>query len=162
MDDYLSKPVQAAQLLETVGRLAVKKVKSSRPTVDGARKVVLDEVSLMRRVEGDLPLLRQMVKAFRSDTAGALEKIRRAVADKDSEALRGRAHALKGSAATLAGPLAAAAALKLETLAREGNFKRAREAAQSLTREVRKLDRSLDAFVVKMASRGRPSGRRQA
>ena len=163
MDDYLSKPVQAEQLLETVGRLAVKKVKSARPTVDGGtRKVILDEATLMRRVEGDLPLLRQMVKAFRADAPGTLEKIRRAVAERDSEALRSRAHALKGSAATLAGPLAAAAALKLEILAKEGNFKRAREAYKGLTREVRKLDRSLDAFAMKMVSGGRQDGRRRA
>src|SRR6185369_8933599 len=122
MDAYLSKPVQAAQLLDTVGRLAVRKVKPARPAVSSVnRKRVLDEESLMERVEGDLPLLREMVQAFRSDAFGTLEKIHRAVVDKDAEALQGRAHALKGSAATLAGPLAVAAALKLENLAKEGN-----------------------------------------
>jgi signal transduction histidine kinase/DNA-binding response OmpR family regulator len=163
MDEYLSKPVQAAQLLETVGRLAVQKAKPARPLVSPAdRKRVLDEDSLMERVEGDLPLLREMVRAFRSDAFGTLEKIRRAVAEKDAEALRSRAHALKGSAATLAGPLAVAAALKLENLAKDRNFKRAREAYQALAREVKKLDRSLDSFAGRSKGGNSQSRRRRA
>ncbi|MCI0409337.1 MAG: Hpt domain-containing protein, partial [Acidobacteria bacterium] len=163
MDAYLSKPVQAAELLDTVGRLAVKKVKPARPVVSSVnRKRVLDADSLMERVEGDLPLLREMVRAFRSDAFGTLEKIRRAVAEKDAEALKGRAHALKGSAATLAGPLAVAAALKLENLAKEGNFKRAREAYQALAREVKRLDRSLDSLAGRSRGDDRHSRRRRA
>ena len=163
MDEYLSKPVQAAQLLETVGRLAVQKAKPPRPLVSSARRGrVLDEDSLMERVEGDLPLLREMVRAFRSDAFGTLEKIRRAVAEKDAEALRSRAHALKGSAATLAGPLAVAAALKLENLAKDRNFKRAREAYQALAREVKKLDRSLDSFAGRSKGGNSQSRRRRA
>ena len=163
MDAYLSKPVQAAQLLDTVGRLAVQKVKPARPLVSSVnRKRVLDEESLMERVEGDLPLLREMVQAFRSDASDTLAKIRKAVADKDAEALRARSHALKGSAATLAGPLAVAAALKLENLAKDGNFKRAREAYQALVREIKKLDRSLDSFAGRSRSGNSQSRRKRA
>jgi signal transduction histidine kinase/CheY-like chemotaxis protein len=163
MDAYLSKPVQAAQLLDTVGRLAVRKVKPAKPAVSSVnRKRVLDEESLMERVEGDLPLLREMVQAFRSDAFGTLEKIRRAVADKNAEALQGRAHALKGSAATLAGPLAVAAALKLENLAKEGNFKHAREAYQALAREIKRLDRSLDSLAGRSGGNHKHSRRRRA
>jgi signal transduction histidine kinase/DNA-binding response OmpR family regulator len=163
MDEYLSKPVQAAQLLETVGRLVVQKAKPARPVVSSThRKRVLDEDSLMERVEGDLPLLREMVRAFRSDAFGTLEKIRQAVVEKDAEALRSRAHALKGSAATLAGPLAVAAAVKLENLAKDRNFKRAREAYQALAREVKKLDRSLDSFAGRSRGGNSQSRRKRA
>jgi signal transduction histidine kinase/CheY-like chemotaxis protein len=163
MDAYLSKPVQAAQLLDTVGRLAVRKVKPARPAASSVnRKRVLDEESLMERVEGDLPLLREMVQAFRADASGTLEKIRRAVVDKDAETLRGRAHALKGSAATLAGPLAVAAALKLENLAKDRNFKHAREAYQALAREIKKLDRSLGALAGRSGGGNSHSKRKRA
>jgi two-component system, sensor histidine kinase and response regulator len=162
MDDYLSKPVQPAQLLETVGRLAVRKAKPARKAASSENgRRVLDRATLLERVEGDLGLLRKMVRAFRSDYPVTLQEIKKAIARKNAAALKDRAHALKGAAATLAGPLAAGAALKLEMLAREGDLKRARTAYRALEREMRRLDRSLDALLPGRHDKGKPRGRVQ-
>ena len=162
MDDYLSKPVQPAQLLDTVGRLAVRKAKPARKVASGSDgRKVLDRAALLGRVEGDLSLLKRMIRAFRSDYPATLQEIRRALSHKNATALRDRAHALKGAAATLAGPLASGAALKLETLAREGDLKRARPAYRTLEREIRRLDRSLDALSPRARTKTKPRRRVQ-
>ncbi|HEU5180645.1 MAG TPA: response regulator [Candidatus Polarisedimenticolia bacterium] len=148
MDEYLSKPVHAAQLLETVGRLAVRKAKSTkRFALRSTRGKSFDEALLKERVEGDLPLLRRMVRAFRSDYPETLEHIHGALDARDAEALRNHAHAIKGAAATLAAPAAAEAAFRLEKLARTGELKGARGMFHQLVTEIRKLDRSLETLV---------------
>jgi len=160
MDDYLSKPVQAGKLLETVGRLAVSKAKGKRrpaPPSDGGR--ILVTKTLLERVEGDLPLLKRMIHAFRSDYPATLEEIRDAIKERDAGTLKSRAHALKGSAATFSAPLAAGAALRLEILAKDGDLRRARDAYRVLAREIRKLDRSLGVFTAPERSRTSLSGR---
>jgi HPt (histidine-containing phosphotransfer) domain-containing protein len=102
-----------------------------------------------------------MIRAFRSDYPVTLQEIKKAIARKNAAALKDWAHALKGAAATLAGPLAVGAALKLEMLAREGDLKRARTAYRALEREMRRLDRSLDALLPGRHDKGKPRGRVQ-
>src|SRR5262249_13191547 len=135
MDDYLSKPVKASQLLEAVTRLAVKKAKSAGRRVSrGNGKQVLDKGSLLERVEGDRALLNKMIRAFRADAPHTLQEIHRALKQRDAAGLKDGAHALKGSAATLAGMRAAAAAERLEGLARERNFRQTAEAYRPLVK----------------------------
>ncbi len=161
MDEYLSKPVHAAQLLETVGRLAVRKAKSTkRFALRSSRGKSFDEALLKERVEGDLPLLRRMVRAFRSDYPDTLEHIHGALDARDAEALRNHAHAIKGAAATLAAPAATEAAFRLEKLARTGELKGARGMFHQLVTEVRKLDRSLESLVPRKKARPLAARRR--
>ena len=161
MDEYLSKPVHAAQLLETVGRLAVRKAKSTKRLAPRSSKgKSFDEALLKERVEGDIPLLRRMVRAFRADYPDTLDHIHGALDARDTEALRNHAHAIKGSAATLAAPAAAEAAYRLEKLARTGELKGARGMFHHLVTEIRKLDRSLETLVPRKKARLLPARRR--
>ena len=162
-DDYLPKPVRPDRLWEAVKRATGTNnaAPSTRPGAPGPAAVraegeprkVLDRDLLLTRVDGDPALLGEVIRTFQADCPRILSRIRKALAQRDAEALRVGAHALKGSAATLAAPLAARAASKLEALAREGNLRRAKQAYASLETQIERLDAAL-----KRLTRG-PAGR---
>ena len=80
---------------------------------------VLDREELMRRVEGNVALLRALVGTFETTHLEYLMRIRDAVDGGDFESLETSAHGLKGAVATLGGGRASAVALELEQLGRD-------------------------------------------
>jgi CheY-like chemotaxis protein/HPt (histidine-containing phosphotransfer) domain-containing protein/anti-sigma regulatory factor (Ser/Thr protein kinase) len=101
MDDYLSKPVTFKGLADAVTRWVGRER-------GGAETPVAIDVERLRSVVGaGAPdgVLEDIVQAFLDDTPRAVEEIRRATAARDAGALRGSAHALKGSS-TLVGAVA--------------------------------------------------------
>jgi HPt (histidine-containing phosphotransfer) domain-containing protein len=132
MDDYISKPIDPRLLFEAV--------EQSRPA-PAPQKVAVDRSSLLERVGGDTALMREVVGLFLEDCPPRLAAIRRAVEQRDPDALRTEAHALKGAAGNLSATGLAEAARVLEQLAAakrldpvEGAWRAlAAEAAQVLT-----------------------------
>ncbi len=110
MDDYISKPVKAAELDRVLARWAPRTTDAPSPTGEAAspaRTVVAGRVdrAALDRLRADLgsdDVLRQIVDIFGARTPMDLAMIRQAIADSDSEIVRGIAHQLQGSCATLA------------------------------------------------------------
>src|SRR5262249_10544546 len=99
MDAYISKPLQAAELLDVVTSL-VDVVDSGRPPVrdnGGSSQVVFDRSKALAQTEGDVELLGQLVQLFFDQSAGLLPELRDAIARGDGKALERSAHKLKGS-----------------------------------------------------------------
>jgi PAS domain S-box-containing protein len=144
MDSYLSKPIRYQDLLETIQRLV-----SGMPDIPAAAPSektpaeVLDEASLMSRVDNDLQLLRDLVDLYLGDYPRLLDEIRAALGRKDSRALQRGAHSMKGCTSNLAAKLASEAAFKLEGLAHAGDWAEAGNALQSLERELARLKPAL-------------------
>ncbi len=112
MDDYLSKPVQAAELWRVLAEVTAPSAAAPPP---------LDREALLRRLDGDQGLMRELAQALLEDCPRQLAAVRSAVEAGDAARLRGAAHKLKGSL-TMFGAPAAVPAARLEALGQGGDL----------------------------------------
>ena len=149
MDDYLSKPIRPADLVNAVERIAARgaSVEGSQPDrphgasplADGPGPL-FDPAQALARLGGDRQLLQQLIRIFRTDTRPLLAEIKRTAADGEADALRRSAHALKGSLGTIGAPRVAETARRLELLAQEGDLTHASRLVQTLDEQLSQLD----------------------
>ncbi len=145
MDRYLAKPIQEAELRRAIADLFPG---SAAPGAAGAERdgpadPVLDRAALLARLGGNAEVLRQIVGLFRDECPRLLGAVRAALAGADARGLGRAAHTLKGMTVSLAAPAAAAAAQRLETLARDGALAEAPGACADLERELARLQADL-------------------
>jgi len=149
MDDYVAKPVDPRLLRAAIARAVIED--DHRWAAHGLEKTadpdhappcgrdVLDLSAALQRVDGDVDLLREVADIASTDCPLQMARITRALADGDIEALAGGAHALKGAVGSMGGTSAFAAALAVETSARQGDLSEAREACKALDIEIERL-----------------------
>jgi two-component system sensor histidine kinase/response regulator len=122
MDDFLTKPVDAADLERVIRRWALDRPTGrdtpatppeppAAPVLDEARVQMLEELK-----KDGVSFFERTATSFLSRVDGQVRAIRDAVDSGDAAALQGSAHQLKGSALNLGLPLVAAAAARLEAL----------------------------------------------
>jgi signal transduction histidine kinase/DNA-binding response OmpR family regulator len=131
MDDYLPKPVDPLVLFAAVEGLAASTTPRAGPPVD--------RLAAMRRLGGDADLLAQVIELFLEDCPARLAALRAAVSRGDAREVRFVAHALKGSAGTLAANALSEAAAGLEQIAVAGRIGEAAAAADVLEKEAEKV-----------------------
>jgi CheY-like chemotaxis protein len=144
MDGYVSKPVQAEELIQ-----AVEGQGGTSPATGNAgdhTSEVLDRELALARVEGDEGLLADLAKLFCEESPKLLSAVRDAVARRDNAALKRAAHSLKGSMSTFAARDATEAALRLEELASEGELVDAEGAYRLLATQVERLKQALESL----------------
>ena len=142
MDDYLSKPVQVAELLDALRRAGewharrtgrpvpaslsaeAPVVEPEPPVAEEAVAVSLDPHTLQNLREmqdsGAPGLLAELLELFQADARTQIAAIREAVAAAEAERLRHAAHGLKGAASNLGAKQLADLCLDLERLGRAG------------------------------------------
>ena len=150
MNDYLSKPLVRADLLEMIARwlsppralesvavAASPQAEPSRPAGSpapmepnaaegvmapaGAHEPLLDETCLLKLEQDVGPeLLTTLVASFTAELERRLSRVKAAQASSDLGTLAQEVHAIKGSAATFGAPALSALALTLERAARSG------------------------------------------
>jgi HPt (histidine-containing phosphotransfer) domain-containing protein len=146
MDGYISKPIKAQELYETIEHTMRNFEKDGkREPVAATSSPVLDKTRILDRVEGDVELLKEIMALFLEDYPGLLSEIREAFQQGDPERLEKAAHALKGSVANFTAEAAVQAALKVETVGRSRDLTEAPQAIQDLEREI---DRVREELVV--------------
>jgi HPt (histidine-containing phosphotransfer) domain-containing protein len=106
----------------------------------------IDHVALLAGVDGNLRLLREMVRLFLADYPQHLAAIKKAVERRDALGLEKAAHTLKGSVGNFAARHAFAAAQQLETMARKGELDAARAISLTLESELAHLTEELRNF----------------
>jgi HPt (histidine-containing phosphotransfer) domain-containing protein len=148
MDKYVSKPVSAGELFDVVGRLISARGVTNAPVAghEGAgqgeagrgegRSRALNREKLLAGAAGDLQLLRGLVDISLRELPALMSAVSAAALEGDAVKLTLAAHKLKGSAATLYADRAFDAALRLETIAREGNISQSEGALGVLKEEV--------------------------
>jgi CheY-like chemotaxis protein len=144
MDGYVSKPVQAEELIKAVEGLG-----DHSPATGKAREhtnEVLDRELALARVDGDEGLLADLAKLFCEESPKLLFAVEDAVARKDAAALKRAAHSLKGSMSTFAARDATEAALRLEELASVGELADAEGAYRLLATQVDRLQQALEGL----------------
>jgi len=134
MDGYVSKPIRVDELLA-----AMQGVVSSVSPAGDAPPEVFDSAAVLARLQGDTILLAEMASLFLRDCPKHMANIRAAIGRRDSQALQASAHALKGSVSNFSAHAAAEAALRLETLGRQGEVTPAEEAYRTLEEEIGRL-----------------------
>jgi HPt (histidine-containing phosphotransfer) domain-containing protein len=142
MDTYLAKPIRAVELFATLERLfpspgsgAVKPLVPARPRTEAA----VDEIRLLHSVDDDRTMVLELAEMFLAEHAGRLETIEAAIAAGDAQALERAAHALKGVLGTLCAESAAASALELEILGREGDLTGSAQSIRTLRSRLEKV-----------------------
>jgi HPt (histidine-containing phosphotransfer) domain-containing protein len=104
---------------------------------------VLDAGAVLRRLDGDRELLRELVEIFDHDCPRYLERIRTALAGRDGTAAAEAAHALRGAAGYFAAAEVMSAASQVESLARAGECASAAAVYARLESEAGRLKEAL-------------------
>jgi HPt (histidine-containing phosphotransfer) domain-containing protein len=162
MDDYLAKPVRAAELLAAIdratgaGRMKDEGRTMKDSTLSDASGLAypdeLDPAALLGACDGDEVLLRKMCQHFRSFVPDRLAEVSTALRDRDSARLGEAAHKLGGMVSSFSATAAAEAAL-LGQLGREGKIEEAIQAHNHLTEIVEKVIAVLDTLSVEQLRR---------
>jgi CheY-like chemotaxis protein len=135
MDEYLTKPLDPRQLCLLVEDMAAGRAVAVGSIVE-APTVPLQ---VLARVGGDRQLLAEISRLFVDDAPGHLDRIRRALDERDGEALRRAAHGLKGAAANFEADGVVNAARVLEEIGRTAQFDEHETAWRTLTVETDRL-----------------------
>ena len=162
MDAYVSKPIRAKLLLDTmeslVGSAAEAAAAEAGPVPQGPPQdnAVLDWSDALANVRGDKELLRSMARAFLEELPRLMTAMRQAVACPDRAALRLAAHTLKGSTHYFGAHRAFELAFRLETVAREGNFAEAENALVALEAEMAQLTPVVSRYAIEICAAPTP------
>ncbi len=147
MDDYISKPVRANELLAIVERTATRFSLARRtetpPPEDGD---LIDETALLAGVRGDRALLLELIALFREDSSDMLGDMKEAIRQQDGGALASSAHAFVGSLGNFVDGGAYDTARELERLARAGLLQKCPPVFATLLDQTRRLELELSAF----------------
>ena len=143
MSDYISKPIAAEELGETLGRWAARLTAEAPPlevpdlagshpspqpcgdtvptasaqTANEARPMVFNPKTLLKRVMGDRALSRRVVEGFLADLPSQLAAIKTAIAQNETHTTSVQAHQLKGAASVIGAEAAQDVAAELERTA---------------------------------------------
>jgi two-component system sensor histidine kinase/response regulator len=144
MDDYVSKPIQPADLWRAIDSVIAG---SPAQSVVGKPEITLNRTTLMDRVDGDLTFLQDLINLFISDCPRALSAIGDAIAQRDGEGLNRASHAFKGAVCNFGAGKAFDESLKLETFGSEQRFDDAESVFNSLQGNVEQLQLALTSFI---------------
>jgi PAS domain S-box-containing protein len=152
MDDYVSKPVRAEELLGTIEKVAARfSIEPRLPAPAGSAPPIIDEESLMAGVRGDKKLLLELIDLFAEDSSAMLQHMKEAIERGDSQELASSAHAFIGSLGNFASRRALGKAKEIERRAREWDLDSAASLFPDLVEETNLL---LDALGEIRAKRG--------
>ncbi|MFP3579007.1 response regulator [Arthrobacter sp. SIMBA_036] len=138
MDDYLAKPVDAAELEAALARWVpyqrTRAVPERPLAVTGGHSAVATEPARLGLDESRLAILRDLgpsdgmgllpaaAEAFRKDIPSRIASLHQAITDNDGPAMTRTAHALRGAAANIGATTAAALCGEIEATAHSGKF----------------------------------------
>jgi len=147
-DEFLSKPVDLAQLFGILSRLLQQPVETPPETAEAnvALSPTLDAPELLKFVEGDLNLLRELAATFWETCPQMMADVRKALEGKSPKSLERAAHALKGSLSYFGTSLAYQSVVKLEATGREGTLLGAAGLFAELEKGLSELKVALDSF----------------
>jgi CheY-like chemotaxis protein len=141
MDDFLAKPIQAADLWATIDRVV-----SIHPPTGRPGPGLLDARVLLAACGGDAAILERISQAFLARLPGHLKAVQDALRDRDAPRLREAAHKLAGMIAafsTVAGGMAS----ELEDFAAQGQL----QEAQPLVTQLQTMGEELMRLVGAMS-----------
>jgi HPt (histidine-containing phosphotransfer) domain-containing protein len=129
MDDYLAKPIKAAELHEMIGKWmsAPAAGPESEPipvalAVADPAPMVFDEKVLLNLLEGDRESADEIANQYLEDLEGQVSRLRDSIELGECTLMRERAHLLKGASASVGAEAMRYCAADLEKRAVVGNL----------------------------------------
>jgi len=153
MNHYVTKPIDQKKLFEAIESF-FSKSPSNEPLLMNETHAVLsfDPDVVLKRVDGDRELLKEVADIFLEDTPRLLADLRNAIIRGDARALERTAHSLKGSVGNFGARRASEAAGALEQMGRQGDFVRAQESFAQLDHQLGLLGPALEALLKEKAA----------
>jgi PAS domain S-box-containing protein len=149
MDDYIAKPVRAAELFAAIDALLPGAGPAAAPAAGpGGPPPIgqLDWDAALEYVGGDRRLLRDMIGLYLEEAPRWRAELREALRSGNSADLKRAAHNIKGSMGHFGATAAFEAARRVETLARGGMLGEAPAACAALEQELVGVEPVLAAF----------------
>jgi CheY-like chemotaxis protein len=141
MDEYVTKPFQAADLIRAV--------ESRRETIASQEppgEQILNFAALLERLEGDRSLAAVLAKLFLDEAAPLMDRVRTSLQQGDLDAMGKALHRLRGTLITIGAERAAVPALRLELGSRRGCEDVRSEDLMELEHELSRLEPELVAL----------------
>ena len=139
MDAYISKPVSTQALAEAIGGFFAAdpqaRVSSTTPPLH-ALSSPWDRVRALERVDGDEPLLRELIQIFLEETPKQLALLQQAIETANPEHIERTAHSLKSELGYLGLPNAAEKAKDLEQMGHDHTLQGATDLFPAFQAEV--------------------------
>ncbi len=140
MDGYVAKPIQARELYQAIAELVPNAAMKEKPT---ALPIVQDRSEALQHVGGDAGLLRELTEVFLRDCPRLIDDVIDGLCAGDIAKVKRGAHSIKGAVSILGGKAAFEAALRLETIARQGDLSQAEQAWQALQQALEQFQHAL-------------------
>lgn len=137
MNNYLSKPVSRAKLLEMARELTTESSRDTPPVdAEQAKDDFPSREKILDYIGGDSDLLNQLVHIFCKDTPLLLDKLHVAIETGEGEDVKRLAHSLKGSLSMLGAGRPSGLAAKIEELAEASDLNSAAKLLPALEEAV--------------------------
>lgn len=150
MDDYLSKPLRADELITLIEKMASQSLTATAVTTPAApantrpADDVFNYAASVQQVGDDPELLSQLVVVFLDQLPRLLPPLESAVAAGDAKAIRQTAHALCSSVSVIAATRAKDVARKMEMIGLNADLTHAAETHAEVLAEFRTLQDALN------------------
>ncbi len=146
MDDFLGKPVRAAEVDAMLERMTVPQPTTESET-PAANSSLIDPALVLSGCDSDASLLADMIQVFEDEAPKLLARVEAAMQSSDAEQLRIAAHSLRGLISSFS-TSAAKAAQALEQLGIEGRAGEAGEQYRILNQAVQELRAALPTLTI--------------
>jgi len=113
-----------------------------------SEKEILDRENLLKNLDNDIEFLQELVEIFRKDARKLIERIGRAILEKNANELHRNAHTLKGSLGNLGSRKAFELARALEFKGGEGDFSETNRLFAELKRNVKILEDHMENIIM--------------
>jgi signal transduction histidine kinase/CheY-like chemotaxis protein len=162
MDDYLSKPVRATQLLDLLAKIQPRTIEptmAARPVAAAAALApaaprpsqfageVFNSEEARHQCLDNADLLRRVVQSFVDSLPSLKKDVADALAAGDAPTLAKAAHTLKGATGSIVAQRSSLASLSVEQAAKAGDLTRAAAGWEILSSELVQLENAVVAFL---------------
>jgi len=147
MDAYISKPIRAALLLDTIS-MATDSLEAdvvfTVPKKTADTKEVFDYEEALRECLDNKRLLVRLLRQFLREVLPMRSAIEQALMQKDQQIVANGAHKFKGVAGAIAARRSYASAVALERAARAGDMEKAKDAFAQLNTDIGELNAMIE------------------
>jgi signal transduction histidine kinase/CheY-like chemotaxis protein/HPt (histidine-containing phosphotransfer) domain-containing protein len=152
MDAYISKPVDTKMLIETIEKItAISCTLNAKrePDTSGGEPSynLVDKKDTIERVNGDMDLLKEIVKLFFDTCPRLLSEVNAAISNGDNKTLEREAHTIKSVIGNFSKHHAYKTAFKLEQMGASGELSKAEETYKELEEEIERMTPELKELI---------------
>jgi HPt (histidine-containing phosphotransfer) domain-containing protein len=146
MDNYVAKPIRAAELFETIDAIFSDRQRGSA-AASAVPQDVVNWMEALKMAQGNRKVLKSMTEAALEELPQLMTAIRNAVANGDRTRLQFAAHTLKGSVRYFGATQACGNAAQLENMGRKGELADAEAILAALEAEISQVTAVLSDYL---------------